>query len=328
MKRLSYREFHRGPEDFDAAVSAQSEIAKFCSSSIWISAANEFLHARDSRGEAEYCIIEEDGNWLVMVDRKGRGIWFPLESAWMFNCPLIGEPGACVDMLKRQGSEMLRKEGAASSRPTGFCIGGVRKDGEMHRGLLELGKSSFRYEEFPATDCMVINLRDGFEAWLGRRSKKFRKSIRQLPGGDDIEIFDASAEAPKTVFRRILAIQRQTYKWREGTDIFQGEEYVLFYRYLIDSLSEAGRLRILFAGKEGEDVAYILGAEFANQYRGLQMSFIESARSLGIGNQLQLENLRRCAESGLEEYDLGMHSEYKERWADRQDEYLAVFVVL
>ncbi|MGB0153931.1 MAG: GNAT family N-acetyltransferase [Verrucomicrobiales bacterium] len=320
MTHLSFPEFLSRREAFDAAVAAQDEIAKFCSSSSWMCAANGLLHASGGEGEPEYCIREQDRNWIVFVDRQRRGIWFPLESAWMFDCPMIGETEKCI--------EMLRKEGAASARPTGFCIGGVRKDGELHRGLLELGKSSFRYEEFPATDCMVINLRDGFGAWLGRRSKKFRKSIRQLPESDDIEVLDASAEAPETVFRRILAIQRQTYKWREGTDIFQGEEYVLFYRYLIDSLSEAGRLRILFAGKEGEDVAYILGAEFANQYRGLQMSFIESARSLGIGNRLQLENLRRCAESGLEEYDLGMHSEYKERWADRRDAYITVFLVL
>ena len=320
MKRLSYREFHRGPEDFDAAVSAQSEIAKFCSSSIWISAANEFLHARDSRGEAEYCIIEEDGNWLVMVDRKGRGIWFPLESAWMFNCPLIGEPGACVDMLKRQGSEM--------SGSTGFCIGGVRNEGELHFRLRELGLASLRYEEFPASDCMVIELEDGYESWLGRRSKKFQKSVRQLPSEDGIEIVDGSEDDIFFLFRRVIAIQKQTYKWKEGTDIFQGNDYLMFYRHLMERLYQSGRLRILFARKDGEDIAYILGAEFANQYRGLQMSYIAGVKSSAIGNRLQLENIQRCVEAGLEEYDLGMHSTYKERWADRRDEYLAVFVVL
>ena len=130
------------------------------------------------------------------------------------------------------------------------------------------------------------------------------------------------------IFRRILAIQQRTYKWQEGSDIFQGEDYVLFYRYLMETLSEVGRLRVMFAQQDGEDVAYILGGEFANQYRGLQMSYAESVRSSGIGNRLQLENIRRCAEAGMEAYDLGMHSEYKERWADRRDAYITVFLVL
>jgi CelD/BcsL family acetyltransferase involved in cellulose biosynthesis len=175
---------------------------------------------------------------------------------------------------------------------------------------------------------MVIDLGDGYDAWLGRRSKKFRKTMRMLPENDGIELVDESHEAPESIFRRILAIQQQTYKWREGTDIFQGPEYVQFYRYLLETLGEAGRLRVQFARREGEDVAYILGGEFADQYRGLQMSFVEEVRSSGVGNRLQLENIRRCADAGLEEYDLGMHSEYKERWADRQDIYVAAFVVL
>ncbi|MBP82303.1 MAG: hypothetical protein CMO61_00475 [Verrucomicrobiales bacterium] len=320
MKRLSYREFHSGPVGFDAAVSAQGEIAKFCSSSIWISAANEFLHAGDSNREPEYCIVEDDGNWLVMVDRGGRGIWFPLESAWMFGCPLIGEPEVCVDMLKRHGSEM--------SGSAGFCIGGVRNERELHRRLRKLGLASSRYEEFPATDCMVIELEDGYQSWLGRRSKKFQKSVRQLPSEDGIEIVDGSKDDVNFLFRRVIAIQKQTYKWQEGTDIFQGNDYLMFYRHLLERLSQSGRLRILFARKDKEDIAYILGAEFANQYRGLQMSYVAGVKSSAIGNRLQLENIQRCVEAGLEEYDLGMYSTYKERWADRQDEYLAAFVVL
>jgi len=238
----------------------------------------------------------------------------------MFDCPLVGDPVKCVEMLRQEGGQHLQ--------PTGFCIGGVRKEGKLHRLLRELGKVSLRYKEFPATDYMVIELEGGYEAWLERRSKKFRKSARQLPCDDGIEIVDASEESPDIIFRRILAIQRQSYKWREGTDIFQGEDYVHFYRYLIETLSEGGHLRTMFARKEGEDVAYILGGEFANQYRGLQMSYVETARSSSIGNRLQLQNIRRCAEVGMGDYDLGMHSAYKERWADRRDVYVAVFVVL
>jgi len=58
------------------------------------------------------------------------------------------------------------------------------------------------------------------------------------------------------------------------------------------------------------------------------MSYREEVRSLGLGNRLQLENLRRCAAGGIVRYDLGMHSLYKDRWADRREENTGIFLVL
>jgi hypothetical protein len=54
---------------------------------------------------------------------------------------------------------------------------------------------------------------------------------------------------------------------------------------------------------------------------------VETVKELELGNILQVENLRRRAEEGIKKYDLGMYSEYKERWVDRHDEYCGVFMV-
>ncbi len=319
MNWFSYAEFLNRRDEFDRSVVGTSEVAGFCSSANWQVAANGFLH--ESEAETKFLIVEEGGNWLLFVDRDDRGIWFPMESAWMFGCPMIGDPAECVSMLK--GAVIRRL-----ASPAGFCVGGVRKNGSLHRELLSLREESLRFEEFPATDCMVIDLEAGYEAWLSRRSTKFRKSVRQSSGADGFEIIDASCDAPDALFRRIFSVQKQTSKWRDGSDIFHGADYVRFYRYLIEKLHESGQLRILFAQQAGVDSAYILGGDFSDQYRGLQMSYAESVRDSGIGNVLQLENLRRCADDGILEYDLGMHAPYKERWADRQDVYVTVFVVL
>ena len=58
------------------------------------------------------------------------------------------------------------------------------------------------------------------------------------------------------------------------------------------------------------------------------MSYVDSAKDRGIGNALQIENITRVAAEGVTRYDLGMHSPYKERWADTRDAYIGVFVVL
>ncbi|MEM6916275.1 MAG: GNAT family N-acetyltransferase, partial [Verrucomicrobiota bacterium] len=74
--------------------------------------------------------------------------------------------------------------------------------------------------------------------------------------------------------------------------------------------------------------AYIFGGIRGETYRGFQMGFDEAERKAGLGVLLQHENLKARAEEGITTYDLGMYAEYKERWADRREEFVGVFVVL
>ena len=58
------------------------------------------------------------------------------------------------------------------------------------------------------------------------------------------------------------------------------------------------------------------GGLVGDHFRGLQVSFDEEARSLGLGNALQLEMIRWLCEVGAASYDLGGYSAYKDRWAE------------
>lgn len=295
------------------------EIATFCSGPIWGTAAHDFLHGL--KPEAEHFIVEHEGNWLVFVERQQQRIFFPFESGWMFGSPLIGETSRLPELLLEAASMFLPS-------PSGFVIGGVRHRGTLHRRLLEQSGEVRQIQEFPATDCMTIDLSDGVDGWLARRSKKFRRTMRNLPGPETIMIENGAGMDPDAAWARMLAIQRRTYKWKDGDDIFLSESYAAFYRNLFDQVHSRNVLRLLFARKDGEDVGYIFGGVPGMAYRGFQMSYVEEVRNLGVGNLLQLENLRRCAAEGVVEYDLGMHAPYKERWADRQDHYTTLFMVV
>lgn len=319
MRRLSLDEFLRERVDFDAAVAKSPGLARFCSSSLWQTAARDSL--RTPRSNDEHFIVEDEGNWLLFAEREGNRVFYPFEAAWMFGCPLAGDPLESLALLKSAVAEYL-------SGRVGFCFGGIPKEGTLHHALRGRRNEFLRYEEFPATDCMTIELSDGYEAWLERRSKKFRKSIRQLKIDDEIEVVSAGNEDPDQLFDRILAIQEQTYKWEDGTDILLGNEYRPFYQSLLKGLQETNGLRLLFARKDGEDLAYIFGGIAGTTYRGFQMGYIESERKSGLGNRLQIENLRARVEEGVTTYDLGMHAEYKERWADRREEFIGAFMVL
>lgn len=286
---------------------------------MWGTAAHDALHGIDA--EEEHFIIEDEGNWLVFVERQQPRVYFPFESGWLFGCPLIGD-------IERLPNLLIESAGKFLPSPCGFVIGGVRHGGELHSRLLEKSMLCRQIQEFPATDCMTIDLSDGVEGWLARRSRKFRRTMRNLPGREIIAIEDGSEMNPDAAWERMLAIQRQTYKWKGGDDIFLNESYAAFYRNLFDQVHSRDVLRLLFARKDEKDVGYIFGGVPGMAYRGFQMSYIEEVRELGVGNLLQLENLRRCAAEGVVEYDLGMHAPYKERWADRQDRYIVVFMVL
>ncbi len=318
MRRLTFDEFIEERGSFDETVRRTPETATFCSCALWQLAAHTTMQRPEP--EDEYFIFEDEGNWVVFAERGGRRVFYPLEAAWMFGSPLIGDPLHALDLLRRASQKHLES-------PYGFCFGGLLRGGRLHRAILSRQDECLQFEEFDATDCMEIDLAEGVEAWLERRSKRFRKAVRKRKLPDDIEIIDAQDIYAEEIFERIVAIQQETYKWREGSDIFQGESYRRFYRTLLDLLHPDGNHRVLFARRGDEDLAYIFGGISGGIYRGFQMSYVETVKELELGNILQVENLRRRAEEGMKKYDLGMYSEYKERWADRHDEYCGVFMV-
>jgi CelD/BcsL family acetyltransferase involved in cellulose biosynthesis len=323
MNRLTLAEFRARAEEYAAAVAATPGVCEFCSGSLWQLAARAHLQSSNAT-EDDTFIIERDGAWLLFAAQEPAGIYFPLEASWMFGCPLAGDPNAAVALLR----DAARAEGQVQGRHLAFFIGGLVVDGPIHRALQPLRPVSRHWREYPGMDVMQIDLGEGFEAWEERRSKKFRRSLRGLaetvPG---LEILDLSKDDPDEIFARILAIQQATYKWQEGTDIFQMHGYAAFYRELLGGLHATGDLRVLMARRDSVDLAHIFGGVAGKTYRGLQMSYLEEARDLALGNRLQLENLRRCAQKGITTYDLGMHAPYKERWADRWEKRIGALWV-
>ncbi len=318
MKRLTLAEFRERSSEYDAAVARTPGVSSFCSGSLWQLSAHDHLH-RIPPG-SRHLIVEDSGSWLAFVEREQAGVFYPFESAWMFGCPLIGAVDESIDLLARSAKESI-------TGPAGFCLSGVPVGGELHTKLSRIKERARHYHEFPTTDCMMIDLSGGIDAWLDRRSKKFRRTLRQATEGTDVEIVAFDEETPEELFQRILGVQKRTYKWSEGTDIFQFPEYASFYRSLLEDLHRSRGLRLLFARSGGTDVAYIFGGVAGHTYRGLQMSYVEEVRSRGLGNRLQWETLRRCADDGITRYDLGMHATYKERWSDRREVNTGIFIV-
>ncbi len=321
MRRLSYAEFLARDNEVAAAAAVTPGISVFCSGPVWLQAAREVFG--ESIPEDRLLIVEEDGAWVILADRAHDGVYLPLEFYWLFANPLLGDPAKSWHLLARVARTYLHQGEL-------ICLGGVRRGGDLHQIASSHTLSKVAplclIREFPATDCLEIDLRDGVTAWLARRSRKFQKSLRQAHRPDDIEIEDARSHNPVALFERILSIQRDTEKWAGGDDIFQMEPYPRFYKAMLEKLSLRQELRILFARRQDQDLGYIFGGILGTVYRGLQMSYRSSAQPWAIGNLLQIENLKRCADENIQTYDFGMPAEYKLRWTDRTEEYTALLI--
>lgn len=322
MRRLEYIEFQREQEAFDRALTGAGYLARFCSAIPWQCAAYENLHGPDlgidSPGES--WIVEENGNWMVLAKRR-NGIFFPFESAWMFGCPLVGDPADATALLLRAADSSF------PGRRIGVVIPGVRSDSEMFRQLSSMAENSVHSEIFSTTDCMTIDLSSGVEGFLERRSRSFRKSLRQIKPLAGLEIEDASSHDPSSVLPRIISLQARSHKAPDGGDLFATRSYGGFYENLYRRLFRSGQIRTFFAKQGAKDIAYIMGGVWNHVYRGFQMTYDQEFHAYSLGNILQLENMRRVAGEGVTHYDLGMHSPYKERWADSREEYRGFFIV-
>lgn len=325
MAALTYREFVEARGGFDGAVALTPQVSRFCSASAWALAAYERLDTGVGGAEGTPLLIGEGNHWLAFAPR-GAHYFQPLEGAWMFGCPLVGpEPERSIALLKNTARRVV-------GEPRGYIVGGVERMGDLHARLRTLGAGGLKYQELEGVGAMLIDLGPGIDAWLGRRSRKFRKNLRAADkkvreAGITIETANGESDAEE-LFQRIFSIQQQTGKWSGGTDIFHSEDCRRFYRQLLGDLQQSGRLRLQFARKDGRDIAHIFGGVFGDTYRGLQMSYLEEFAALGLGNLLQWDNLTRMEKEGIRTYDLGMPSEYKYRWADRERKTVISLVVL
>ena len=181
-----------------------------------------------------------------------------------------------------------------------------------------------------AASCQV-DLSGGVEAFLARRSRGFRSGLRadrrRVHGAGIAFDYEAPAD-PASALRRILELEARGWKEAAAQGIFQSPRPRRFYGDLFARAAAAGRLRTIFAQREGVDVAYAVGGLAGTTYRGYQMTYAQEHARLGIGNVTQLEMMERLAAEGVVRlFDLGMEVEYKRRWEDRRLRFSTVLIL-
>lgn len=305
---------------WDARIAETPEIDRFCSSSAWIVPAR----AAFCPGAQPCIAADERGMVALMVLPVGMGAYggLPLEAGWGLAAPFAGaDPRAVVDLL----DDLWRDP---PCRLDALFLSGLPARGRWMDALAE--RFGHRHRLGIGTRCVRrrAHISDGLDGFMARRSAKFRANLRRaVRRADDRGLgYERVGGGPLgPLYDRILAVEARSWKGRAGDGIDSGAPRA-FYRLVVERLLARDALRVVFATRDGEDVAYVLGGLFGDTYRGLQVSFARGHEADGPGNLVQFEMIRWLVEDGIAIYDLGTDMPYKRRWAEDSVETVTIAV--
>ena len=292
--------------DYEDAVDATAGIDPWCSGPDWT------LSVRDGFApDGEPLILERDGGFAVLSAYQletGSRMFAGFEPLWGFACPLVG---ASIESVAEAVAIRLIDEPDWER----LVLPGFPDDLDLARRAA--GPLS-RLGEVGGTTGIVRQVArlDGFDQWLSRRSRSFRRNLRNAgrrAKEAGLEIEDVSTN--DGLFERLLAIELTSWKGKQGDGI-AAEHMSNFYRSLIPRLQRQGRCRCLIALLDGADIGFVLGGIRDLRYRGLQLSYAADMAALSVGHLLQLNEIAGLCAAEVEVYDLGMEMDYKRAWSD------------
>lgn len=319
MKILTISELERITGRVEAAVDATDGIDHWCSGPDWVLSV-----AAGFAPDAQHLIIAAGHGFALLAHYetdRGTPVIAGMEPLWGFAFPLVGpEPAALAaavaDHLQTRTDWRIV-----------VLFGAPPQEHPLTQAVIDALSAIGDVRCAPGIVRQVADLRTGYDAWLTRRSTKFRRAllraVRAFDQDPSLVIEDVSADP--NLFDRLLAIERRSWKGREESGI-TSPQMSATYATIIDRLQARGRAQAHVARRvapatdgrsSGSDLGYILGGVRHRIYRGLQLSYATEAADLGVGNVLQHHQLRLlCQTDRVDRYDMGMDFDYKRRWAD------------
>lgn len=296
----------------DELVAASADIDRFCSTADWI------LPAHNTWGQGQPLTAAGRAAAIALAASRSRGLGLVLsglDPIWGFACPLVGPDVIESARLLADVLDGLGRRWDVVA-VTGLAPGSQRE----HAVVATLGLRYPLYQG-PAMTRRMADLAEGVDAWMARRSPRFRRNLRQAEhrcerAGVTIQLVEGGGTE---VVERCAAVEARSWKGQESSGLVDGH-LLAFYRRMAARLEARAGLRAAFARRDDADVGYILGAVSAAPpatYRGLQLSYDDAYAPLSLGNILQLAQMRALQDEGVVTYDLGMDMDYKRHWSDR-----------
>lgn len=284
-----------------------------------------------SEGDEMVCLADDAGIGVFgrMTGEDGTPALVPLDRVWGFGSPIVCEPEETESLTGHLADRLI-----ADPSWKVCALSGLAEGGALDRAVISaFGRHMSLYAGETRSRCRA-SLAGGIDGYLASRSREHRRNIRQAERrsadrGITFEVDDGHDSVMTT--SRLHAVENRSWKGLEGSGI-ESPEMAALYGRLVRDLGSTRALRCVFAQAADDhgnarDVGFILGGVLGDTYRGLQISYVEEHRDIGIGNLLQWHEVQRMCAEQLRTYDLGMDIGYKRRWAEQLFETRTVLAV-
>jgi len=294
---------------FDITVGAIADaqgVDPICSTSNWIMPVAVAFSSRSTQR-----VFAADTGYVALLEHETPNgpVLSSFDAVWGFASPFIGP----------DPTELLTDVSALLSDLDFYAltVSGLDPTSPLFDEVQRLGPAGFS----DTADRCVADLGDGFDAWIGRRSPRFRRSLRAAVNrgansGITVEHHQPTTETLPAFFERLLEVEKTSWKTDASSGLVDTNLGV-FTRAMAERFAARGALRIQFAQLDGTDIGYVIGARLGDRYRGFQHSFDQLYHDLSIGKLMQFHTIEALSAEGVLTYDMGMHMAYKESYADR-----------
>ncbi len=311
-----------------AAHGARIGIDAWCSRPGWGLAIHDSFASED---DEMVCLAGDAGIGVFarMTGGDGTPALVPLDRVWGFGSPIVCEVDETESVAAHVADRLIADPSWKICALSGMAAGEA-----LDRAVISaFGRHVSLYAGETRSRCRA-SLDGGIDGYLARRSREHRRNIRQAErraADRGISFVVDDGQGPAMTISRLHAVEHRSWKGLEGSGI-ESPEMAALYEHLVRDLGATRALRCVFAQATDDhgktrDVGFILGGVLGDTYRGLQISFVEEYRDLGIGNLLQWHEVQRMCTEQLRTYDLGMDIEYKRRWAEQLFETRTVLAV-
>jgi CelD/BcsL family acetyltransferase involved in cellulose biosynthesis len=168
----------------------------------------------------------------------------------------------------------------------------------------------------------ILRLRGDWEAFLKTKSGHFRSELRRkrkrLESSAAVEEVQVDrADAFAGVFDDILAIERASWKEREGSSFTARPAVARFFREFGALAAERGWLRLRLLYLDGHPAAYVFGVARAARFLSLKTSYDAAFSAASPGSVLFESVVREAFQEGMKTFDfLGVESRWKNEYAN------------
>lgn len=305
-----------GERQWVVPANAYREADPFSCSADWQLAFHEALRPR----RALRVLTSGDSLVALAMQRHGPGrLLSPIECGWKFASPLVGPQ---AESLLAEGIASGAFDEARGKLIRTVELSGLRPGSARYERLQRHFADDWELRVHDRQTLCNASLQGGFDGYLSRRSKAFRRSLgkqtrRASRAGVYFErCLPTNQREALMVFDRMVQVESASWKADLGTGL-SGGAMEAFYACLILRLAAHGGARVIFARHADEDIGFIFGGRAGGVYRGQQFGFVEDWRKFSIGNLLQLEQIQWLCEERARRYDMGPMMDYKSHWTEK-----------